>query len=275
MSGSHQRYFQDKVVVITGASSGIGAALSQTIAGPGVTMCLAGRDQSKLAATQSAVRQKGGEAVTYVGDLSVQNNCAALIDLTLKTYGKLDILINNAGATCWANFSAMTDDELIEKIMRINYLSAAWCTYYAKGALRQSGGHLACVSSLAGLIGVPGHAAYGASKHALHGLCDALRIEWQADNVDVSIICPDFVVTNLHSRGFSATGAPMGKALDPNSALSANAAAEIIARGLARRDRLISTSRRGKLASIFRGLVPEAIDKIASKQANAHGLIGN
>src|SRR5690606_17729775 len=132
---------------------------------------------------------------------SVQDNCAKVIEAAANHFGGIDVLVNNAGITMWADFEDTKDPALIEHVMRVNYLSCAWCTYFALPYLKKSRGHIVGVSSIAGIVGVPGHAIYGASKHAVHGFLNSLRVELKPYGIGVTVVAPDFVITEIHFRG--------------------------------------------------------------------------
>lgn len=265
-------HYSGKVVVITGASEGIGRALALHIAPSKPRLVLAGRNPARLEAAAEACRQLGAEAIIVAGDLSERVNCERVIQAAVTHFKAIDVLVNNAGVTMWADFTAATDPELIERVMRINYLSCAWCTYYALPYLKQARGHVVGLSSIAGLIGVPGHVIYSASKHAIHGFLNSLRIEVRPFGIGVTIVAPDFVVTEIHHRGLTASGAPMGKRLDPEKHMSAETAAAMIAKAIVTRRRLLMTSPRGQVLSLVRDWLPDLIDGIVLRSSKSTGL---
>jgi short-subunit dehydrogenase len=264
--------FTGKTVVITGASEGMGRALALKMAPERPRLVLAARNAERLAAIAAACRQAGAETVTLAVDLAQRADCEKVVATAVAAFGGVDVLVNNAGITLWADFAAMTDPELIRKVLEINYLSVAYTTYFALPHLLRSKGRLAATSSVAGIIGVPGHAAYGASKHAIHGLLDSLRLELRGTGVSVTIVCPDFVMTELHDRGLNAAGEPMRRRLNPTQAISAEAAAAMMYDAIRRRRRIMIMSARGRWALSLRNLWPALLDYLASRSARRQGL---
>lgn len=266
--------FEGKVVLITGASEGIGRALAKRFAPTGAKLALAARNEARLAELAAECRAAGAaEALVLKCDVSQLADCRSIIDRTVAELGGLDVLINNAGITMWAAFEETRDPTLIAKVMDVNYLSCAYCTHFALPHLRRSKGRIVAVSSIAGLIGVPGHAIYGASKHAIHGFINSLRIELDGSGVSCTIVAPDFVVTEIHQRGLRGDGSAMKKRLDASRHMSADACAELMFAAITRRDRQLITSFRGRLAAFARDLIPGSIlDRIAASQAKKSAL---
>jgi NAD(P)-dependent dehydrogenase (short-subunit alcohol dehydrogenase family) len=170
--------FTEKVVVITGASRGIGAELAYQLSEQGARLALAARDISRLETVAGQCQARGGEAICIPTDVSEAILCQDLIEGAVKHFGRLDMLVNNAGITMWAKFEEVQDLTIYEKIMRVNYLGSVFCTYYALPYLKQSRGRLVAVSSLTGKAGVPTRSGYAASKHAMVGFFDSLRMSW-------------------------------------------------------------------------------------------------
>ncbi len=160
----------------------------------------------------------------------------------------------------------MAEPSIIEQLMRINYLGAAYCTYYALSQLKKSKGRIVGISSLAGLNGVPTRTAYSATKHAMFGFFDSLRIELMGTGVTVTMIAPDFVLSEIHRRAFGKDGKPLGSSpLQENKVMTANECASRIIKAMEDRDRLAILSFRGKLGRWMKLIAPGLIDQIASK----------
>ena len=264
--------FKGQVVVLTGASEGIGRALALHIAQPGLQIVVCGRNAARLDDLKKDLEAKGAGCITVAGDLAERSECQRVIETAVKTYGRIDTLINNAGITMWANFEDTTDPGLIEHVMRVNFLSAANCTHYALPHLIKSKGRIAAVASIAGILGVPGHAIYGASKHAMMGFFNSLRVELKAKGVSVTMIAPDFVKTEIHVRGLDAKGKAMGKRIDDNN-MSADECARLMAKAILKRQRLLITSARGKLAYTVRDLLPGLVDMVSLRSVKSHSLL--
>jgi short-subunit dehydrogenase len=166
----------------------------------------------------------------------------------------------------WTTLEDMTDTGIIEQLMRTNYLGAAYCTYYALPHLKQRKGRIAVISSIAGLSGVPTRTAYAASKHALFGFFDSLRIELRDTGVTVSMIAPDFVLSEMHRRALGADGKPLGRSpMQEEKIMSAEKCATLIVKAVENRERLLITSFRGKVGRWVKLLAPDMIDKVAAK----------
>lgn len=262
------------IILITGASEGIGRALALRYAKEGARLGIAARNAVRLDELAKEIVALGAPApAVFAGDLAREADCRQAVELTVKTFGGLDTLVNNAGITMWATFEETTDPGLIAKVMEVNYYSVAYCTLHALPHLKKSRGRIVAVSSLAGVIGVPGHVIYGASKHAIHGFINSLRIELEPAGVSCTIVAPDFVVTEIHNRGLRGDGKAMQKRLDPKKFMSADTCAGLMKDGIERRDRLLMTSPRGRLAAKMRDLIPGAIlDKIAARGAKKGAL---
>ena len=211
--------FSNNVIILTGASSGIGLAFAKKIASQSPTIVMVARDANKLANTAKEVEELGAKTLCIAGDLSEASFCKEVVEETVNTFGRIDTLINNAGITLWADFEDTEDLELSNRIMKINYDSVMYMTHYALKEIKKTKGRLVAVTSISGFIGVPGHAVYSASKHAIHGFYDSLRLELEGTGVSVTLIAPDFIQTEIHYRGLNAKGLPMKKRLSSDIAL--------------------------------------------------------
>jgi short-subunit dehydrogenase len=258
--------FKDKVVVITGASSGIGRELAYQFTEQGAWLSLAARNEERLAAIAKECQTRGGKAIAIITDVSDQVQCAQLIQRTVEHYDRIDMLVNNAGITMWANFEDVRDISLYEQIMRVNYLGSVYCTYYALPFLKKTKGQIIGISSLAGKNGLPKRSGYAASKHAMVGFFDSLRIELEEHGISVTIIYPDFVATESHKKAFGADGNPIGKSpLRESEVMSAERCAQLIIQAAASRKRELMMTRRGKVGVWVKLIAPSLVDSIAKK----------
>ena len=258
--------FQEKVIIVTGASEGIGRALCLALAPQKPKLVLAARNKSRLEQLKEEVESEGAKAIVVPTDVSEKNACKSLIDKTIAEFDCLDVLINNAGQTMWTTLEEMVDITIIEQLMRINYFSAAYCTYYALPEIIKSKGRIVSISSIAGLNGVPTRTAYSASKHAMFGFFDSLRIELMGTGVSVTMIAPDFVLSEMHRRAFDKDGKPLGSSpLREDKIMTAKECASKIIKAMENRDRLAILSFRGKLGRWVKMIAPGLIDKVASK----------
>ncbi len=187
--------FNENVVVITGASSGIGRELALQLADQGAWLVLAARDKAKLEEVAAQCRHRGGKALVVPTDVAEQTQCQNLIACTVTEYGRIDTLVNNAGITMRSQFDELPDPGLIERIMQVNFLGSVYCTFHALPYLKQTRGRIVGICSQSGLWGLPMVSGYAASKHAMAGFFDSLRIELADSGVSVTMIYPGFVAT--------------------------------------------------------------------------------
>ncbi|QYK05662.1 SDR family oxidoreductase [Shewanella zhangzhouensis] len=259
----------DKVVILTGASEGIGRALARELARLGCHLVLTARSETRLQSLALELAQEQGaqaDVLVHSADLTHAHECRELIDVCIARFGRLDILINNAGMTMWSRFDELEDLAILEQIMAVNYLAPARLTHMALPHLKQSRGQVVAIASVAGLTGVPTRSGYAASKHAVMGFFDSLRIELADDDVAVTVICPDFVVSQIHKRALDGKGNPLGTTpMKEDKIMSAEACAAAMAPAIACRERLLIMSRRGRLGRWVRLLWPSLIDKLARK----------
>jgi len=258
--------FSGKVIIVTGASEGIGRALCLALAPQKPKLVLAARNTERLEELEQEVEALGAEAIVVPTDITDMNACKALIDRAVSAYGGIDVLVNNAGGTMWTKFEDITDMTIFERLIRLNYLGSVYPTYYALPHLKASKGRIVGVSSVAGITGVPTRTAYSASKHAMFGFFDSLRIEVAEYGVSVTMVAPDYVVSEIHRRALGGDGAPLGVSpLVESKVMKADQCAELIVGAMERRERLLVTSTRGKLGRWFKLIAPAMMDKIAAK----------
>jgi len=254
------------VVLVTGASAGIGEAVALRLARRGVRLALAARTASELEATAERCRALGAEVFARATDVGVEAECRAFVEEAARRFGRIDVLLNNAGITMWAPFASITDLSMAERIMRVNYLGCVWCTRAALPHLRASQGRLAAVSSLAGLTGVPTRTLYAASKHAVRGFFDSLRIELAGSGVTVTVAYPGFVATRVRERGFGADGRPLGTSpVRDRDAMTADECARRIVAALDGRKREVVMTLRGRVGQWLKLVLPSLVDRIAAR----------
>ncbi|HEY8049615.1 MAG TPA: SDR family oxidoreductase [Ramlibacter sp.] len=264
-----------KVIVITGASDGIGAEMARQLArahGAQAALVLAARNQQKLEAVAQQCRGFGAKAECVMTDVAQEAQCRALIDKAVHLFGRIDVLVNNAGMSAHALFSDVRALDLhwYEDLMRVNFWGAVWCTHAALPQLKQSRGSIAAVSSLAGLVGVPGRNAYSATKFAMAGFFEALRAELKPSGVSVTVAYPGVVATETRRRGYNAKGEPAGKSgLKEEDAMPVELCAKLIIEGMERRDREVVMTARGKIGRFLKLLAPGVVENMALR-ALAH-----
>ncbi|MGQ0764233.1 MAG: SDR family oxidoreductase [Gemmatimonadota bacterium] len=266
--------FAGKVTLITGASAGIGAELARQLSALGARVALAARDVPRLDAVAAQCRSAGGEALVVATDVSDEASCRSAVDRTVGHFGRLDILINNAGLSAHGRFDDITDNSIFERLVRVNFLGAVWCTAHALPHLKKARGQIVAVSSLTGLTGVPTRSIYGATKHAIGGFFDALRIELREAGVTVTVIYPGFVITEMSQRALSTDGSPMGAAQESRGQrdkMPVDVCCRLILRAVARRDRELIMTWRGKVGKFLKLLSPGLVDRFAAMSIRSKG----
>ena len=257
---------KDKVVVITGASKGIGAELARQLAARGAKLVLAARSTAALESVAAECRERGAAVVTVKADVAVAHDCHAMVSGAALAFGRIDVLVNNAGMTMWARFEDIADLGILARIMQVNYMGSVHCTAHALPYLRESGGLIVGISSLAGRNGVPTRTGYAASKHAMAGFFDSLRIELQGSGVDVTMIYPGFVSTGIRENATGPDGLPI--AVSPvreGEVMTVEACAARIVRAIERREREVVMTARGKMALWLKLVAPALVDRIARR----------
>ena len=258
--------FTDNVVVITGASEGIGRAVGLALASAGAKLVLAARDPGRLDEAAASLRDLGADVLAVPTDVTRDDDCRALVEATIERFGRLDTLVANAGRTMWARFEDIEDPSILEDLMAVNYFGAVYCTRHALPWLKKSRGRIVAVASLAGLTGLPARSGYCASKHAMVGFFDSLRIELAGSGVSVTVVAPDFVVSQIHRRAVDGKGQPLGESpMQEDRIMSAEECAALILKATERRQRLLVTSGRGRLGRWLKLIAPDAVDRIARK----------
>jgi len=260
--------FRDNVVVLTGASAGIGHQLALQLAAQGAHLVLAARDAAKLDETAAECRALGARALAVPTDVGDEAQCRALVERAAAEFGRIDTLVNNAGIGMWARFDQMRELAPFEHIMRVNYLGSVYPTFYALPHLKRSRGRIVAVNSLTGLTGVPTRSGYAASKHAMAGFFDSIRIELEDSGVTVTQVYPGFVATEIRERAYGPDGRPLGEGNSPvreREVMSAGECArQIIAAAAARKRDLIMTLR-GRIGAKLKLVSPGLVDRIARK----------
>lgn len=263
MNNSH---FLENVVIITGASAGIGRELALLLAEQGAWLALADRNAEKLEEVASQCRQRGCKAVVVPTDVAEQSQCKNLIERTVAEYSRIDTLINNAGITMRARFDDIRDLAMIEQIMKVNYFGSVYCTYYALPYLKETQGRIVGICSLIGKTGVPTRSGYAASKHAMAGFFDTLRIELADYGVSVTMIYPGFVATEVRQRALGPDGKPLGKSpVREDKVMTVERCARLIAQAAAQRKREFVMTLRGRLGLWLKLIAPGLVDRFARK----------
>ncbi len=232
--------FRGQVVIITGASAGIGKALALHLARQGAKLAVAARRIDRLEQVAAECRGVGGEVLVVPTDVSEESQCKELVEKTVAVFDGLDMLINNAGLAVLSLLADYPDLQLFRHTMDVNFYGAVNCTYYALPYLKQSKGRIVAISSMGGKAAIPYNTPYCASKYALHGFYDALRMEVSGSGVSATVICPWWVVTEFHEAQMDKNGVPYGprgRAIYSRRMMSADRCAEITLRAAYNRRR--------------------------------------
>ena len=257
---------KDNVVAITGASKGIGAELARQLAAQGARLVLAARSEKALEAVARHCRDAGASVVCVRADVANERDCQAIVAGAVLAFGRLDTLVNNAGVSMWARFEDIEDMSILERIMQVNYMGAVHCTRHALPHLRQSRGRIVGVASIAGMVGVPTRTGYAASKHAMRGFFDSLRIELDGSGVTVTMIYPDFVSTGIRENASGPDGKPiMLSPVKEGEVMSVEVCARRIVKAISRREREVVMTARGKMGLWLKLLAPALIDRMAKR----------
>jgi short-subunit dehydrogenase len=258
--------WNDKVVVITGASSGIGKALAIEFAKRGANLVVAARNYVALCElTESLIKQYNIQAVAVQCDVSIEDDCAHLIKQAMLTFKCIDVLINNAGISMRALFKDV-ELSVLKQIMDINFWGMVYCTKHALPHITKSQGSIVGVSSVAGYKGLPGRAGYSASKFAMNGFLDVLRVENLKTGVHVLTACPGFTASNIRNTALAKDGSQQGEThMDEDKLMPAEEVARRIADGVENRTRVLVMTRQGKLAVLLSKFVPALVDKLVYK----------
>lgn len=205
----NKNYFKDKVVWITGASSGIGEELTYLINSFGAKVIISARRVNELEKVKNNCDFRNNVKILQL-DLEKLSEIESTTNEAINIYGKIDILINNAGIG-QRSLVKDTSIEIDQKIMNINYIGTVALTKYVlPSMIENSGGHIVVVSSLVGYFGTPYRSAYAASKHAMQGFFDSMRAELSKDNIKVTIICPGFIETEISVNALTSSGGSYG-----------------------------------------------------------------
>ena len=261
--------FKDKVVVVTGAASGIGAAVCDRFACAGASLMLLDRDEAGVGTVVEKLRARGFDARGFRCDVACEDECTAVIAQIIEHRGGIDVLVNNAGITQRSAF-VETEISVYRRVMDVNFFGSLYCTKAAVVSLIERKGMIIVIESLAGVAPLLGRTGYCASKHALHGLFTTLRSEIGTTGVHIMLVCPGFVETNLQTRALGGDGQvtthPQSVVGKPVSA--ARVAADIYAGALARKPMLVLTPI-GKLSYWINRLAPRLYERIMARQVKA------
>ncbi|MXV52308.1 SDR family oxidoreductase [Pedobacter sp. HMF7647] len=254
--------FKNKTIVITGASSGIGKACAEEFAKRGANLVLGARQYVTLCEISQEIEKKFGvKAVAVQCDVAREDDCEQLIKQAVLTFNRVDVLINNAGISMRALFKDL-DLVVLRNLMNVNFWGTVYCTKYALPELLKSKGSVVGVTSIAGYRGLPGRTGYSASKFAMNGFLEALRVENLKTGLHVMIAAPGFTASNIRNTALVKDGSQQGESsMDEGKMMTAEEVAVIIADGVNDRKRSLIMTGQGKLAVLMNKLIPAWVDK--------------
>ena len=251
---------KDKVIIVTGGSSGIGKAIAIAALKRGAKVAVCARNKEKLKQVFEGVSTDN--LIFHQADVSVETDCKALIDFVLQQWGRVDVLINNAGISMRALFEN-ADIAVIKELMDVNFWGMVYCTKYALPSIQKHSGIIAGISSIAGYRGLPARTGYSASKFAMQGFLEALRTELLNTGTHVMWVSPGFTASNIRNVARSSDGTIQGETpLDEGKLMSAEECARIILDGMEQRKRTIIMTGQGKLTVWMNKLFPKLTDKL-------------
>lgn len=264
---------RDKVVIITGGSSGIGKALAEIFGKNGSKILITGRNLTDLNQAVADLKNLGIQVHGFQADVSVQSDNQKMAEEAIRVFGKIDVLINNAGITMRALFQEV-DLAVIKKVMDINFYGVLFATQACLPEITKNKGSVVGISSIAGFRGLPGRTGYSASKFALNGFLEVLRTEMLKKDVHVLTACPGFTASNIRKRALSKDGTSQGESpRDENTMMSAEEVAKRIYKATVKRKKILILTTQGKLTvflnKFFPGIMDKLVYNVMAKEANA------
>lgn len=256
---------KDKVVIITGASSGIGEALAYKFAKSGSKVVMGARNLDRLTVIAEDLKKSGSEVAYTQCDVSIEGDCRNLILTAIENFGKVDILINNAGISMRALFEK-ADLEVVKRLMDVNFWGTVYCTKYSLPYILKQKGSIAGVSSIAGIVGLPARTGYSASKFAMNGFLGSLRTENIKKGLHVLVAYPGFTESNIRTTSLQADGTAQGESpRDEGKMMTAKEVAGHIYKAIKKRKSKIVLTNEGKLVNMISKFFPDMLDNMVYK----------
>jgi short-subunit dehydrogenase len=253
---------KDKVVVITGASSGIGLACAKEFFRLNAKVVLAARSIEKLNKIASELDLEGTNCLAVKTDVTIQSDCENMVKETIDKFGKIDILINNAGISMRALFDDV-EIHVLKRVIDVNLWGTIYCTKFVLPYIQQSKGVIVAISSIGGFHGLPGRTAYSASKFAIHGFMESIRTENMKKGIHVLVLAASFTATNIRVNALDAHGKSQGSSPRDESHIdSPEKVARNLIRSIRKKKRTRIMSFEGQLMVLFQRVVPLLTDWI-------------
>lgn len=258
-------YFKDKVIIVTGASSGIGLASARQFGAFGANVVMAARSYDKLVELAPSVNPDPAKVLCVKTDVSIEEDCRNLIAKTVEKYGRIDILINNAGLSMRAMFKDL-DLSVIKRLMDVNFWGTVYCTKAALPYLLESKGQVVGIISTAGFLALPARTGYSSSKYAIRGFLDTLRIEHLKDGLNVLVFAPGYTASNVRNAALTADGSAQGSTpLNEGKLMSAEDCARHLAKALEQRRSQVILTGLGKISVWMHRHFPRLMDRLTYK----------
>jgi len=252
--------FKDKVVIVTGASSGIGRATALEFARNGSKVVIAARSATRLASLEKEISDLGAEALACVTDVSREDDCRKMVEAAVSRFGTINILVNNAGISMKALFDDV-DISVLKRLMDVNFWGTVYCTRYALPYIVSNRGSIVGVSSTAGFHGLPGRTGYSASKFAMHGFLETLRIENLKEKLHVMIIAPGFTSSEIRRNALLADGTVQGNSPREEKKLrSPEHVARWVLKGIRKKKRNKIMTWAGRFTALLQRIIPAVVD---------------
>jgi short-subunit dehydrogenase len=254
---------RDKVVLITGASSGIGKAACYAFAKKGASVVLAARQHDLILELATEIAEKYRvKTLAVQTDVSREEDCKNLVGTAVKHFGRIDVLINNAGISMRSMFEDL-DLGVLHRVMDINFWGTVYCTKYALPELIRARGTVAGISSIAGYKGLPGRSGYSASKFAMQGFLESVRIETLHRGLHVLVVCPGFTASNIRNVALTGDGSQQGESpLDEKKIMQPEEVARALTQAVEKRRRTLVLTGQGKLTVWLNKFFPGWMDKL-------------
>lgn len=258
--------FKDKVIIITGATSGIGEACAGVFGREGGKIVITGRNPEKLEATRLKLESENIETLAILADAGSESDNKQMAEEAINRYGKIDILINNAGISMRALFEGL-DMDVFRKVMDTNFYGTVYATKYCLPSILKNKGSIIGISSINGFRGTPARTAYTASKYAMNGFFESLRTEVMKQGVHVMVVAPGFTSSNIRNTALTSDGSSQGESpRDETKMMSSEEVADHILKATLNRKRDVVLTLQGKLAVFLNKWIPGILDGIVYNQ---------
>ncbi len=258
--------FETRWQLITGASSGIGRSIAIEMAFRGVKVMLASRSEENLLSVKNEIEEMGGIASLFVVDVTDQERCQELVKTTLRVFQRIDFLINNAGISMRANFSEV-DMEVLRKVMETNFWGSVYCSRYALPHIIETRGSIVGISSICGVTPLPGRSGYSASKHALDGFLESLRLENLENGLHIMLVHPGYTASNIRQVSLDKNGKPhLESHLDEQKLMSSESVAREVVAGIASRRRDVVLTFEGKIITWIYKWRPRIAERLLHRE---------